>query len=73
MQSIHADVEFLEVPHLARDNVSCRCKICGCEWQVSYDNLTKENYTGCPVCNNNKSFGEDTIDYLLTQWDIEHC
>lgn len=70
LKYIHSNIEFLEVPFLARDNVSCRCKICGCEWRASYDNLTKENHTGCPYCNQNTSFGEKNIGRYLTEWDL---
>lgn len=67
LQLIHPDIQFLEVPELARDNVHCKCKECGAEWYASYDNLTKsKNPTGCPRCSDSR--GEKRIHEILECW-----
>ncbi len=67
LQLIHPDIQFLEIPNLARENVHCKCKECGAEWYASYDNLTKsKNPTGCPRCS--ESRGEKRIHEILECW-----
>lgn len=71
LQSMHPDVEFIKIPYYARDNVVCRCKVCGCEWEASYTNLTKKTgATGCPECNASK--GEMSIKEILEKYNINY-
>lgn len=70
LQTMHPDIEFIKIPYYARDNVVCRCKVCGCEWEASYTNLTSSYHsTGCPKCK--QSEGEEKIDKLLSDWEID--
>lgn len=71
LEAIHPDIEFFEMPYYARDNVKCKCKICGHEWYASYTNLTKDDPTSCPVCNNT-SKGEKKIANLLDKWGYKY-
>lgn len=67
LEKMHPNIEFLEIPYYARDNVKCKCKKCGREWLASYTNLTKtENATGCPRCMDSK--GEKEIQRVLDKW-----
>lgn len=71
LEEIHPDIEFLEVPYYAKDNVKCKCKTCGHIWEATYINLTKsDNPTGCPRCIDSK--GEKLIQSLLTEWGYKY-
>lgn len=71
LEQMHSDIEFLKIPYYARDNVDCRCKVCGFEWSASYTNMTKKTRpTGCPRCDSSK--GEKAVMQLLKQWKIQY-
>lgn len=72
LKQMHPDIEFLKIPYYARDNVDCRCKVCGFEWSASYDNLSKDNCTGCPMCNRGGSSAEKEISEILSAWGIQY-
>lgn len=50
---VQPNVELLGFYTGSHSKISCRCKICGNEWQTDRDHLILRKQ-GCPVCNSNK-------------------
>ena len=71
LESIHANnIEFLHIPNNTHDKVKCRCLKCKKEWETSYFNLTKPNYTGCPNCIESKN--EKRLKNIMDKWGYRY-
>ena len=70
LREINPNIRVLSKYINSKANVKCQCIVCGNEWHATPNNLLKG--TGCIMCNRKQSKGEQKVQSILDNWQIEY-